>query len=47
MVIDSTFVYHFVNPGPRFEIIFRKKGATENGEIDFETGDIDTYAHWY
>ena len=41
------FVYHFVDPDLRVEIIFRKEGAAENGRIDFEIVDIDTSAHWY
>ena len=47
MVIDSIFMYHFVNPDPRVEIIFRKERTTENRGIDFEIKDIDTFAHWY
>ena len=34
------FVYHFVDPDLRVEIIFRKEGTAENGGIDFEIGDI-------
>ena len=45
MVIDSIFVYHFVDPDLKVEIIFRKGGTAENGVIDFETGDIGTSAH--
>ena len=30
MVIDSMFVYHFVNPGLTVEIIFRKERTAEN-----------------
>ena len=33
MVIDSMFVYHFVNPGLRVEIIFRKERTAENGGL--------------
>ena len=47
MVIDSMFVYHFVDPDLRVEIIFRKEGAAENGGIAFEVVDIDTSTHWY
>ena len=47
MVIDSMFVYHFVNPDLRVEIIFRKEETAENGDIDFEIGDIGTSAHLY
>ena len=41
------FVYHFVDPDLRFEIIFWKEGTAENGGIDFEIVDIDTSAQWY
>ena len=47
MVIDSIFVYHFVDPDLKVEVIFRKEGTAENGGIDFEIGDIGTSAHWY
>ena len=36
VVINSMFVYHFVNPDLRVEIIFRKERTAENGRIDFE-----------
>ena len=39
------FVYHFVNPDLRVEIIFRKERTAENGRIDFEM--VETSAHWY
>ena len=44
-VIDSTFVYHFVDPDLRVEIIFTKQRTAENGSIDFEIVDRDTSAH--
>ena len=47
MVIDRTFVYHFVDPGLRVEIIFKKERTGENEGINFEIVDIDTSAHWY
>ena len=47
MVIDSMFMYHFVNPDLRVEIIFRKERTAENRGTDFEIKDIDTSAHWY
>ena len=47
MVIDSMRVYYFVDFDLRVEIIFRKEGTAENGQIDFEIGDISTSAHWY
>ena len=40
------FVYHFVNPKLRVDIIFRKERTAENEEIDFEIVDIDTSAYW-
>ena len=47
MVIDSMFVWHFVDPNLRVEIIFRKESTAEHREIDFEIVDINTSAHWY
>ena len=44
------FVYYFVYPGLRVEIIFKKERAAESGGgggIVFEMVDIDTSAHWY
>ena len=35
MVINSMFVYHFVDADLRVEIIFRKERTTENEGIDF------------
>ena len=36
MVIDSVFVNHFVYPGLRVEITFKKERAAEKWGIDFE-----------
>ena len=47
MVIGSIFVYHFVDPDLKVEVIFKKEGKAENGGIDFEIGDIGISAHWY
>ena len=47
MVIDSMFVYHFVDPDLRVQIIFTNERTAENGGIDFEIMDIDTSAHWH
>ena len=47
MVINSMFVFHFVDPDLRVEIIFRKEGTSQNECTDFEIGDIGTSAHWY
>ena len=41
------FVYHFVDPDLRVEIISRKEGTTKNEGIDFEVGDICSSAYWY
>ena len=41
------FVYYFIDPDLRVEIIFRKEKTAESGEIDFVIVDIDTSAHWY
>ena len=47
MVLDSMFVYHFVNPDLRVVVIFRKERTAESGGIDFEIVDINTSVHWY
>ena len=44
---DSMFVYHLVDPNLRVEILFKKEGAAENEDVDFEIGDISTLAHLY
>ena len=36
MVIDSIFVYHFVDPDLKVDVILRKEGTAENGGIDFK-----------
>ena len=41
------FVYQFVDPDLRVEIFFEKDGTAENGDVDFEKGDIDISAHFY
>ena len=41
------FVYHFVDPDLKVEIIFRKEGTAENRDIDLEIGYIGTTVHWY
>ena len=38
MVIDSMFVYNFVNHGLRVEIIFRKERIAEN---------VESIVKWY
>ena len=42
MVIDSMFIYHFVDPDLRVEIFFEKDETPENGGVDFELGEIGT-----
>ena len=44
---DSMFVYHLVDRDLRVEILFKKEGAAENEDVDFEIGDIGTFAHIY
>ena len=41
------FVYYFVDPDLRIDIIFRKERTAERRGIDFEIVDIGTSAHWY
>ena len=47
VVINSMVFYNFVDPGLRVEIFFKKEGTAENGNIDFEIGDLGTFAHLY
>ena len=42
MVISSMFVTHFGDPDLRVEIFFKKEEAAENGDIDFDKGNIST-----
>ena len=44
---NRQYVYYFVDPDLRVEIILKKAGTAENGGIDYEIGDIGTSAHWY
>ena len=41
------FVYCFVDPDLRVQIISRKERTAESGGIDFEILDIGNTAHWY
>ena len=45
MVVDSMFVYHFVDPDLRVKTLSEKNEAAENGVVDFVTGDIGTSVH--
>ena len=36
------FVTHFGDPDLRVEIFFKKEEAAENGDIDFDKGNIST-----
>ena len=47
VVIDSMFVYYFVDPDLRVDIFLEKGEAAENGGVDFEIGDVDTSAQLY
>ena len=47
MVIDSIFIYHFVDPDLRVETLFKKDEAAENGGVDFQIGEIGTPARLY
>ena len=47
MVIDSILVSHFVDPDLKVKTFFEKDGIAENGGVDFEIGDIGTFAHLY
>ena len=40
------FVYYFVDPHLRGEIIFTKERTAGSWGIDFEIVDIDTSAYW-
>ena len=46
-VIDSMFVYNFVDLELRVETFFKKEGTVENGGVDFDIGEIGTSAHLY
>ena len=45
MVIDSIFVYYFVDPHLSVEAFFKKDGEAQNGGVKFEIGYVDTSAH--
>ena len=47
MVIDSVFVYHFVDPDLRVEIFFEKEGAAGNGSDGLEIKDKATSEDLY
>ena len=47
MIIDSIFVYHFVDADLSVGTFFKKDEAAENGGIDFEIRDIGISAHLY
>ena len=40
VVIDSMFVYQFVDSDLIVEIFSKKEVTAENGRVDFETGNI-------
>ena len=41
------FVYHFVDPNLRVEIVHKKEGEAKNGGLDFEIGDTNISEHLY
>ena len=41
------FVYHFVDPDLWVDTFLKKDEAAENGGVDFEIGDIGTFAYLY
>ena len=43
MLIDSMFVYHFIDSDLRAEMFFEKEQTAENGVVDFEIGEIGTF----
>ena len=45
VVINSMFIYHFVDPDLRTETFFEKDEAAENGGVHFQIGDIGTSSH--
>ena len=40
IVIDTTFLYHFVDPDLRVDILFEKWGKTENGGVNVEIAGV-------
>ena len=47
VIINITFVYHFVDLDLRFDIFFEKEWIAENRGVDIKIGDIGTSAHLY
>ena len=45
VVINSMFIYHFINPDLRVETIFEKDEAKENGGVDCEIGLVHKYLY--
>ena len=44
---DVMFVKHLGVLGVGIEIFLKKEGATEKGGLDFEIGDLGTFANLY
>ena len=40
IVIDTTFLYRFVDPDLRVDILFEKWGKTENGGVNVEIAGV-------
>ena len=47
VIINITFVYHFVDLDLRFDIFFEKEWIAENRGVDIKIGDIGTSGHLY
>ena len=45
VVINSMFIYHFINPDLRVETIFEKDEAKENGGVDCEIALVHKYLY--
>ena len=45
VVINSMFIYHFIDPDLRVETIFEKDEAKENGGVDCEIGLVHKYLY--
>ena len=45
VVINSMFIYHFIDPDLRVETIFEKDESTENGGVDCEIALVHKYLH--
>ena len=46
MVIDSMFVYHFIDPGLKVEIFCKRERTAKIGGVNFENRDISTFSQF-